>query len=70
MRSNLFVGVAVVCLHTASVGSAGQTWVEFVNQTGTRLVADSAVGSDNPDEKDFAWGDVDNDGDADLVAVY
>ena len=70
MRLILFLGVAVLCVQPASVGRAGQTWVEFVGQTETRLVADSAVGSDNPDEKDFAWGDVDNDGDVDLVAVY
>jgi cytochrome c551/c552 len=45
-------------------------WVQFVDQTGTRLVAAPDVGVNNGDEKDYAWGDVDQDGDVDLVAVY
>lgn len=65
----LFISV-VVCLQADTAGMAGQSWVEFADQTATRLVADSTVGSDNPDEKDYAWGDVDNDGDTDLAAVY
>ncbi|MCX5641256.1 MAG: FG-GAP-like repeat-containing protein [Planctomycetota bacterium] len=48
---------------------AAQNWVNLSNQTSTRLVAAaSLIGADNL-EKDFAWGDLDRDGDIDLVCV-
>ncbi len=44
-------------------------WATFVDQTSTRLVANAAVGSADPEEKDYAWADFDQDGDTDLVVV-
>lgn len=44
-------------------------WVGFQNETSTRLIAAPGVGSADPEEKDYAWGDVDKDGDIDLVLV-
>ena len=44
-------------------------WANFVDQTSTRLVANAAVGSADPEEKDYAWADFDQDGDTDLVCV-
>ena len=41
-------------------------WVTFVDQTPSRLSAPSSVGSADVKEKDYAWGDVDKDGDIDL----
>jgi len=52
---------------TARAGSSH--WIKFAEQTAERLVADPSVGSSDPEEKDYAWADVDLDGDIDLVVV-
>jgi hypothetical protein len=44
-------------------------WVQYANQTGTRLVADPGVGISDPEEKDYAVGDFNRDGWTDLVVV-
>lgn len=41
----------------------------FTNQTSDRLVSDPTVGINDVEEKDYAWGDLDLDGDIDLVCV-
>lgn len=56
------------------LGADAQT---FVNETATRLVSGASpsgdpapnLGSQDNQEKDYAWGDVDNDGDIDLICV-
>ncbi len=50
-------------------GAGGADWVTFVDQTASRISADPDVGVDDPQEKDIVSGDVDKDGDADLVIV-
>ncbi len=63
-------GALVVALSAAAQAPAGTSdWVQFTNETATRLVADPSLGAADPQEKDYAWGDVDNDGDIDLVVV-
>ena len=59
--------VAGVVLFLA--GQASAQWVTFTNQTASRLSAAPANGSADTEEKDYAWGDVDKDGDTDLVSV-
>jgi len=44
-------------------------WIHFTDETATRLVADPSVGVDDPFEKDIAVGDVDKDGDPDVIVV-
>ena len=53
----------------SAVAGASAGWLEFVDETSTRLVAGPGLGNDDFEEKDFAWGDVDKDGDIDLVVV-
>jgi hypothetical protein len=52
-----------------SAPAFAQNWVNYSNQTSTRLVgATSVIGANNL-EKDMAWGDLDRDGDVDLVVM-
>jgi hypothetical protein len=46
-----------------------QQWLEFRNETSTRLVAAPGLGVSDNQEKDYAWGDFNRDGWVDLVAV-
>ncbi len=50
-------------------GDASGQWVVYRDESATRLVADPAVGLADTEEKDYAWGDVDLDGDTDLVVA-
>lgn len=70
MKLPLLIGVGALAL-TAGRAEAqfDQRWVAFRNDTASRLASDPSVGSADPEEKDFAWGDVDRDGDLDLVVV-
>ena len=61
--------VASLIALAAAPAALAQSWVTFSNQTASRLVAaPSLIGADNL-EKDFATGDLDRDGDVDLVCM-
>ncbi len=46
-----------------------QDWVEYADESTTRISAASGVGTMDPEEKDIFPADVDNDGDMDLLIV-
>ncbi len=52
-----------------AAGAFAGDWVQFTNETSERLVASLARGINDTQEKDYAWGDVDRDGDIDLIVV-
>ena len=73
-RARLVASVPIGLLFAAAPALAGGgLWVEFVNETATRMnpaiPVNDLFGKDDQEEKDYAWGDVDLDGDIDLVVV-
>jgi len=55
----------ILMVGTASAGD----WITFEEDTSNRLIADAEIGADDVAEKAYAWGDVDQDGDIDLVVA-
>ncbi|MGB0716954.1 MAG: FG-GAP-like repeat-containing protein [Phycisphaerae bacterium] len=51
----------------AEAGSGG--WIEFTDETSSRLIATPQRGINDQAENDFAYGDVDQDGDVDIVVA-
>ncbi|MEE9131269.1 MAG: VCBS repeat-containing protein [Phycisphaerales bacterium] len=61
--------VAILVWVVRPVLAEDGSWPTFTDETATRLIADRSVGVNDHEEKDYAWGDVDQDGDIDLVCV-
>ncbi len=62
------VAAASVAALIAGPALAG-SWITYTNQTSIRLSAPATLGASDVEEKDYAHGDVDHDGDIDLVSV-
>jgi hypothetical protein len=58
-----------VLVLAVSAPSTAQDWVGFADETSTRLVSDTSVGATDPLEKDIISGDVDRDGDLDVIVA-
>lgn len=52
-----------------TAGIAAADWVEFVDETSSRIVAAPSVGVADSAERDYEWADVNNDGWIDLVVM-
>ena len=61
--------VLLACVAAVVTGAHATVWVEFADETATRLAGDPDLTTSDSEEKDYAWGDVDMDGDTDLVVV-
>jgi hypothetical protein len=59
---------AAVALFAAPAPSQA-AWVQFTDESAARLSGPSNLGLTDPEEKDITTGDVDNDGDTDVVVV-
>ena len=64
-----FVFALAMLAGALSAQSYDNRWVEFADETATRVVAAVGLSTGDPDEKDYAWGDFDRDGDIDLLCV-
>lgn len=61
------VAILTSTLIGGSVLAGGGEWVDLANETNARSNVSSSLFATDTEEKDYAWGDVDNDGDTDLV---
>jgi hypothetical protein len=68
VRIALFLAVALI-VSAPAFAQFNVQWVQFQNETATRLVSDPLLGVNDLEEKDYAWGDVNHDGWIDLVVV-
>jgi hypothetical protein len=62
-----FLAAAAIAGAVGLGPAARADWVAFVEETSARLGAAPDVGAADPDEKSYSWGDIDRDGDVDLV---
>jgi hypothetical protein len=70
MIRSLLSRASCILIAAALSGSVrAEPWITFNNETSSRLDVAPGLGSADPDEKAYAWGDVDRDGDVDLVVA-
>ena len=66
-RQAIAFSLCAAWLGWAAAVASGSDWVNFANETASRLIADAGLGVSDTQEKDYIWGDIDQDGDVDLA---
>ena len=66
MRSSILITSLTIA--SAAPGLRAQ-WVSYLDQSSARVTAAASLVLNDTQEKDYAWGDLDKDGDTDLVIV-
>jgi hypothetical protein len=61
--------LALFCLAPGNLLAGSNDWVDYIDETSTRIVSDNNVGAGDVEEKDYVTGDVDHDGDTDLIVL-
>jgi hypothetical protein len=69
MKNTWWAMGGLLLLAAPAQAQLNQQWLEFRNETSTRLSAAAGLGASDPEEKDYAWGDVNRDGWVDLVVA-
>ena len=71
MSTHRILGLVVLgFVASLAVGDlSAQVWLEWQDVTATNMIASPSVGANDIEEKDFATGDLDLDGDIDLLCV-
>jgi hypothetical protein len=52
-----------------TAAALADNWVEFVDETATRLIGDPSVGANDETERDYVWADLNKNGWIDLVVM-
>ncbi len=61
--------VAISVIFSGAAAVSAQNWVQFEDETDLRMQSDPSVGIADVQEKDYIVGDLDRDGDDDLICV-
>jgi len=69
MNRLTWMSIGALPLIVAAPAAFASDWLSFTNQTSSRIVAAPGLSTTDQEEKDYAWGDLDQDGWIDLVAV-